>query len=314
MSMPEIGEQESRKMLKIILGIFGGAALILTTVLVGNYLYYLSSPQKPFFIDFAGDISFNNGNSTWLIDNQGDRNTKRISVYRVGTVLSPNLLPEVVRASELFDLTGKNLDSRNIGLNGTPVLMANFSNGRNIIDVTLNDSSLFPSSFDGRILVSGGTPESVPITISTKPLLFESILLVVIGALTSVCIWEVIRYFKTKTKNISFVSLNGRYDQLQGLTANPAIQAEMDYIGRLKAVYFTELITEKTRNTSGRVTIPKIVIMEVLASLLGVAIALFGILYNESVTGVKVLDFYQVLTLLGIGLGVGSLKELVDKF
>ena len=28
--MPEIGEQESRKMLKIILGIFGGAALILT--------------------------------------------------------------------------------------------------------------------------------------------------------------------------------------------------------------------------------------------------------------------------------------------
>jgi hypothetical protein len=82
----------------------------------------------------------------------------------------------------------------------------------------------------------------------------------------------------------------------------------------LKAVYFTELITEKTRNTSGRVTIPKIVIMEVLASLLGVAIALFGILYNESVTGVKVLDFYQVLTLLGIGLGVGSLKELVDKF
>jgi hypothetical protein len=132
--------------------------------------------------------------------------------------------------------------------------------------------------------------------------------------LTSVCIWEVIRYFKTKTKIISFVSLNGRYNQLQGLATNPAIQAEMDYIGRLKSVYFTELITEKTRNTSGRVTIPKIVIMEVLASLLRVAIALFGILYNESVTAVKVLDFYQVLRLVGIGLGAGSLKELVDKF
>ena len=159
--MPEIGEQESRKMLKIILGKFGGAALILTMVLVGNYLYYLSSPQKPFFIDFAGDISFSDGNSTWLIDNRGDRNEKRISVYQVGTGL-----PEVVRASELFDLTGRNLDSKNIGFNGTPVLKTNFSDGRNIIDVTLNDSSLFPGSFDGRILVSGATPESVPITIS----------------------------------------------------------------------------------------------------------------------------------------------------
>jgi hypothetical protein len=69
MAMPEIGEQESHKMLKIILGIFGGAALILTIVLVGNYLFYLYSPQKRFFIDFAGDISFSDGNSTWLIDN-----------------------------------------------------------------------------------------------------------------------------------------------------------------------------------------------------------------------------------------------------
>jgi hypothetical protein len=33
------------------------------------------------------------------------------------------------------------------------------------------------------------------------------------------------------------------------------------------------------------------VIIEILESLLGVAVALFGILYNKSVTGVKVLDF-----------------------
>ncbi len=115
-----------------------------------------------------------------------------------------------------------------------------------------------------------------------------------IGSLLSVCVWEIIRYYKNKI-------LNKEKPKVQGILGTDMNQTTM------------ELTRQLIRNSSPRVTIPKILLIELLSVLLGIAIALFGVLYNESVTSVQVLGTYELIVLIGIGLATGSLKELVDK-
>jgi hypothetical protein len=47
-------------------------------------------------------------------------------------------------------------------------------------------------------------------------------------------------------------------------------------------------------------------------SLLGITFGLFTV-FNDNIPNLVTIEFYQALFLFGIGMGVGSLKELVDK-
>lgn len=303
----KIGDKESFEMLCMVFLIFGGLAAILIAIFVGIYLSHIGSPQKDFSIMFADDLSFNDDDrATWLINNQDRNYEKLLLVYRT----SDSSVPDIIKSSDLVDDSGKSIESDNIRFNGQPVYSSNFIAGWNSIKITFTDHSLLPGSFEGRILVGGGIPESIPITISTKPLLTEAILLVIIGALISVCIWELARHLKNKARNKQTSEFKDALDntklQLDD-TQKSNITAQMN-------VNQVELLKEKVRNNSPGVTIPKIAIAELFSALLGIVIALFGVLYNENVTGVQVLDAYQVLVLAGIGLAAGSLKELVDKY
>jgi hypothetical protein len=302
--MPKIGEPESLQMLKNVFKAFGIPAVVLTAVLIGAYWYYLVSAQKPFNIMFGDELTFTNeGKFTWLIDNRANEMEKIIRVYFVGNAEQTNASYQV-RSSEFVDLSGKKLDSSNIKFNGYPSSTVNFTEGWNEIGVALNDSSLSPGVFQGRILVSGNTSETIPMTISTEPLLVFGTLLVIIGALVSVCIWEVVRFYMNKFKNVNIVNLEGMVG-LHNVNQN-VLTAEI-------AQQQIELSRHKARNSNPKITIPKLLVMQLISALLGVAIALFGALANQEVIGVYNLGIYQVVTLLGVGLAAGSLKEFVDK-
>lgn len=292
-------------MLKAIFKWFGTGAAILVVVLVALYSLYVTSPQKSYYITFGGELIFiDERKSTWLIDNREESNEKMLRIYWAGNGGQGNVSQQVVKSSELVDSSGKKLDSNNIKFNGVPVLATSFTHGWNEIGVTLNNYSLLPGSFQGSILVNGNTSDSIPLTISTKTLLLYSIMLVIVGALISVCIWEVIRYYRTKAKY-------PENTKLQGLLGTPNVVDA--HIKAQMTINEIELAREFIRNSNPGVTLPKLAIMEVFTTLLGIAFALFGILYNENVTGVYELGWYQVATLLGIGLATGSLKELVEK-
>ena len=294
MSVKPIGEVESRRMLRDIFLIFGGFALILVIILTVAYLHYLSSPQKNFYITFGGDLTFtDDSKSTWLIDNREDNHVKLLQVHWTGNTTEGITVPEI-KSSDLVDQSGKKLDSDSVEFNDSPVLTGNFTHGWNEINVSLKDNSLSLGIFSGNIIVDGSISDSIPIIISTKPLVIYAIALVGIGSLLSVCVWEIIRYYKNKI-------LNKEKPKVQGILGTDMNQTTM------------ELTRQLIRNSSPRVTIPKILLIELLSVLLGIAIALFGVLYNESVTSVQVLGTYEVIVLIGIGLATGSLKELVDK-
>lgn len=293
--MPDpIGKKESLKMLKYIFLIFGTSALIIVVVLSLAYSQYLSSPQKNFYMTFGGDLTFtDDSKSTWLIDNREDNHEKLLKVHWTGSPSEGTIGPQL-KSSELVDQSGKKLDSNNVKFNDNPELTVDFIHGWNEIKVSLEDYSLPLGTFSGNIIVDGSASDSIPLIVSTQPLVIYAIALVVIGALLSVCVWEIIRYYKNKI-------LNNEKPKVHEILGTDNNQTTM------------ELTRQLVRNSSPHITIPKILLIELLSVLLGIAVALFGVLYNESVTSVQILGTYEVIVLVGIGLATGSLKELVDK-
>jgi hypothetical protein len=133
------------------------------------------------------------------------------------------------------------------------------------------------------------------------PLLLYAIILVIIASLVSVCISEIIRYFKIKSKN-------DHHTRVEALLTTP-LNIDANHLRAQITANIIELNRQLTRNFYPKVTIPKIAIIELLCFTRWTA-GLFCVLYYENVTGVRVLEWYQVLTLIDIGLASGNLKEL----
>lgn len=297
-----IGDDQSRLMLLLIFLFFGSSAAILSLFVAYFYTEYLHFPQKDFSINFGEDLTYTDeSQSTWIVDNRGGNHEKLFSVYWNAKNSQGSTPLQTIKSSDLVDQSGKNLDSSNLKFNGSSVLTANFTHGWNKIYITLEDSSLKLGSFGGNLLLDGNTIDTIPITISTKPLVIYGIILVIIGALLSVCIWEVVRHFKN-------IILNNM--PTNGPKGRHLAMAEIDFTIQLARV---ELSKQLIRNSKPSVVIPKLFLIELISAILGIVIALFGVLYNETVFSFLTLGLFEVVTLVGIGLATGSLKELVDK-
>jgi hypothetical protein len=73
-----------------------------------------------------------------------------------------------------------------------------------------------------------------------------------------------------------------------------------------------KIVAAKKRVADGKQKV-RLAIIDIITAGFGVAIALIGVLSDALVTNLQVLGNMEILTLIGIGLGVGSLKEIVDK-
>lgn len=67
------------------------------------------------------------------------------------------------------------------------------------------------------------------------------------------------------------------------------------------------------RNLHRRTTYGKIIITEIGSALFGISVAVFGLLTNDYVLGLRYIGPIELVVLIGLGLGIGSLKEIVDK-
>jgi hypothetical protein len=84
-------------------------------------------------------------------------------------------------------------------------------------------------------------------------------------------------------------------------------------INRTAAADVRNKIMAATKRVSGIGQKARIAIIDIITAGFGVAIALIGVLSNALVIELQAIGDIEILTLVGIGLGVGSLKEIVDK-
>ena len=149
---------------------------------------------------------------------------------------------------------------------------------------------------------------------------------VLIGIFVSLTLWELIKYAKRKEAECQKKTLEGEahININRATTLSLNLKGPMDYseIGRLNAAAFEKLkesahwahiaVALEKRWSKWR-SFFKIIILEFGSIAFGIAIGFLGIYNNATVTNLLVIGIQEVIVLLGLGLGIGSLKEFVDK-
>lgn len=69
----------------------------------------------------------------------------------------------------------------------------------------------------------------------------------------------------------------------------------------------------KSRSLRSRSLWSKIIVTEFGSAMFGISLGIFGLLSNDFVLGLRIIGLFEITVLFGLGLGIGSLKEFVDK-
>lgn len=270
---PPVGNP--KRVLELVLAIFGFAGV---GFIIGGILNYIVEGQYY-------SISFEGGAVTFTDDETVAMNIKDdiISIYGV--------TPSALKSTDLTDGSQQTIDATRVSFHNT-------SSQSDQVDysVEINASPFLRGQFKGWMEITNANNTIFsPLNVSSGAYILAPIYLVLTGVCTSVCLWEIIRYSKFKANR------KGRDDSqmMQTVRRRRYFEASMD----------NYMVRDEREGT----TVSNIVIIEFISALFGIAVGLV-ITYNDIISSsYLVLDFSKALVLFGIGLGAGSLKELVDK-
>jgi hypothetical protein len=213
-----------------ILSIFGGTALLLVILLLID-LNTIQNSEQTYLVSFDGKPTFRDGGFSALKTTLPN-GSQYVSVYGIDT--------NVTFSTELVDEAGKNIVPNNMKL----TLLNGTSNDSQFQASIIPLNKLGPGSYNGYVIAIKGNQEiiSIPITVATKPLIWESIILVIIGVCISVCIWEVILQFRDSKKEDE----NKKLEQ-----KSMATKKEVSKVTKLALKYSTEVEELKYLSSEG---------------------------------------------------------------
>jgi hypothetical protein len=243
-------------------------------------------------------LAFTPGSTTFSLDNVKlaftvDNNSIYPHLLSVYGLNSHNNTPVTIFASDFVDENGDIIDSGKVQFNNSrQLILDSTSNDPQRIEITITDSKKAGSFQGWFILLIGADTTSIPINASTPPMISSALLWTAVGILVSIIFWEIIKYIDYTRADKIRPCLSG--NPIAVANANVKVQA---YKKRLS-------------DNKGRA---RVAIVDIATAGFGLALAFIGLLSNAFVTNLLTIDFYEKLVLIGLGLGIGSAKEIVDK-
>jgi|RhiMethySRZTD1v2_1073278.scaffolds.fasta_scaffold200077_2 hypothetical protein len=264
--------------LKVII-IFSIAVLVVFLVIL-SIVQLVES--KNYTLTFNDDLTYTDGSMILVVDNNDKNSIKKILVYGFN-----NNSEYKISSSHLMDQSHQVVKSSDITFNNkSEFLLNNIQNEPVVIDVSINNIQLGESS--GRIIFTGNHITSVPIKITTEPLVVRALLWVLIGVLISVIIWELINQLTTKHYRDIYKGDIESYKELH----HKVLRHEKRWTGngwKRQTLYII--------GSAG----------------FAMSVGIISLFNNDYVTGQRVIDPNEIIVLIGIGLGTGSIKEFVDR-
>jgi hypothetical protein len=230
-----------------------------------------------------------------------------------------------VSSSSFINDKKEKIEASGIKFNNSPKLdIGGISPGPdNPYFVSLSVSPFTRGVFQGWMVLSNTQGTSniyISTIISSEPYVLAPIFLIISGVCASVCIWELWRYYRSGPP-----ATNRELERIETLRAevlnNRNLLAAPDSVtndqSKTKDLLYAmrNNILRRAAAYSLRSEQPitkRIAFMEIVPSLLGITFGLFTT-FSDYVPNLLIFDYYQAGVLFGIGLGAGSLKELVDK-
>jgi hypothetical protein len=278
-------------------------SIVLLILSLAAFAVISSTEAKTYSLTFDGDSTFNDGPITLLIDNSAGHSTKVLSIYGLQ-------LHSKVKVSSTYLSSSIERVQGEITFDKESVFdLPDVTKLPLVINVSV-DNIEKGGIFQGRMILEEGlTVYSIPITVSTEPLVTGAILLVNIGVVLSLAIWEAIKllnqnYYKSgaerllTTPDLTVAGFsNTDHTQLKVRAAATLRAREQILVNRYS----------NARDTS------KQIILDIGSIVFAIAIGLFSLPYDEIIINARHIDVSAVIVLIGIGMGVGSLREFLER-
>ncbi len=232
-------------------------------------------------LTFDGKSSFHDGNWEFLVDNNEKGSLKSLNVYGLN-----NQDTIKTSSSYLVDAIHKlNTDAR-------LVIYPSTNATTDVKQYNIKIPKLqYPGSYEGWIFIEGKDNIPIPVTIATEPKVVVALVWVIIGILTSILFWELINYVnQVKEAEIKH--------QTNNVNASILVKNELhDYLNR-------RLISK---------AFIKVSIIDIGTIGFGIAVGFLALLSQGYVIAIRVIEPIDILALIGLGLGIGSLREFLNK-
>ncbi|MGH9963760.1 MAG: hypothetical protein ACRD5E_02880 [Nitrososphaeraceae archaeon] len=153
--------------------------------------------------------------------------------------------------------------------------------------------------YQGSLFVKeGANSASIPISYDVMPPLAKPVILVVDGVAISIAFWKVIAF------------LNSKYTQVP----KPSPKDEtMAYLANPRAAAYRQIKVGAVRYAVQKTVFGKNLLLDGGTLFFGIILGLIALPSNEAMLSVHTLGGIQIVTLIVIGLGLGSLKEFITR-
>jgi len=254
-------------------------------------------------LSFDGKSAFyDRAKLTVIADNNDSNSPKMLSIYGLDSKIKSQDINASYLADEMHTI------NRNDRLNFSVV---DPSGEPKQVKVWI--PNLKPGSYQGWIYISSKGNSSIPITISTGPKVAIALLWVVIGILTSIIFWEIIKYIAQVKKVEEDKDPEIYYHTKVIENTNDTAENKKKQIAEKRRLYITPELDDYVERRLASKTFLKVAIIDIGTMGFGISVGFLALLSQGYVTAIRVIAPIDISALVGLGLGIGSLREFVNK-
>ena len=233
-----------------------------------------------------------NGKLTFNLDNnQGDTS----SLYVYGLFLANNINQAKFFVSDLYSEGGTLVKANDILVDPNVISLTPISESPTKIDLTIQAGRELGKFQGWFMLLIGEEVIAVPLAASTDPLYVIAVWWVTTGALLSIGTWELANFFDRKrtSKQLSFLQKNNLNVARQNLleVRKSKHDAHLSIAGEIAQFSLVNIFTV----------------------VFGIAAFYLALLSKPEVMELQTISQFDIYSLIGLGLGIGSLSGFINK-
>jgi hypothetical protein len=288
------------------------ACTIIFFVLIGVYFGYdyafVIDSTKSYSLTFGGSSTYSNDEIAVVIGNNNSSSPKTLSLYNIDNELDTRIFPSSFLSG---GKEGHIIEASGIKINNTNSELLLAAGVENPVQFPFSIDNIGIGLYHGWLFVANENNSSqIPITVSTEAKLIQAVILVTAGVVAAIGFWEFLKWSDRKNAEEQEGYLTPKVATLA--TTYPGIAAIPNATSlALSRVQAKRAALEK-RYADGN-SKAKIAIVDLGSIFLGIVVSLIGLLSNSFIISVIEIDLQTAAVLLGIGLGIGSLKLFADK-
>lgn len=282
--------------------------------------------KNEYTIKVDQNLSYKDDNLTVVIGTDRKSSSRSLSIYGIDKSGDWRIFSSLMSGDGNMDVNAQNIE-----FNGSETHPFTIGDTPNVIPVSV--LNLERGIYHGWFYISGKSNFTIPITILTDPKIVQAITLVIIGVVLSIALWEIIFYIyvilskiiaeekkKKATKIVNRENPNNQIDvnSIMGLTDTDFQNRNIADTPKIQINSLRDSARKRERkanNTAKRYEddMGKIFTVDGAVIGFGILTGLIGVFNNTYVMNLVQINLTEMILLIGIGLGIGSLKGFVDK-